>query len=47
MWKKTYNVDLKVKGQGHIEVMNVPDTLFNGDTAICQIWYAFIEEQKN
>ena len=27
--------------------MNVPNTSPNGDTAICQIWHGFIEEQRN
>ena len=33
------NFDIKVKSQGHIEVMNACDTLSHSDTLICQIWY--------
>ena len=43
--KKTYNFDLEVKGQGLLEVINVPDTLSHGNIAMCQIWYACVEKR--
>ena len=39
--------DLEVEGQGHIEVMNVRDTLSQGNIARCQIRYVFVEEQRS
>ena len=33
---KIYNFDIEVKRQGHTEVMNASDTLYNGDTLMCQ-----------
>ena len=35
---KTYEGDLKVKGQRRIGVMNVRDTLSHSDTSMSQIW---------
>ena len=40
-WK--YNFDIDVKGQCHIEFMNVRD----GDTPTCQIKYDYVKGQKN
>lgn len=36
----------EVKGQGHIEVMNVHDTS-HGDIPICQIWYAYVKDRRH
>ena len=33
---KIYKFDIEVKGQGHIEVMNVQNTSYYGDTLMCQ-----------
>ena len=33
-----YKIDLQVKVQGCIWIMNVPDTSSHGHTAMCQIW---------
>ena len=44
---KTYDFDLRIKGQGHIEVMMVPDTSCHGDTTMCQIWFAYVKEQRS
>ena len=30
------NFDIEVKGQGHTEVRNVRNTLYHGDTLMCQ-----------
>ena len=35
---KAFKVDLGVKGQGRIWIMNVRDTSSHGDTPMCQIW---------
>ena len=43
--EKTYDFDLRIKG--HIEVMMVPDTSCHGDTPMCQIWFAYVKEQRS
>lgn len=45
-WWKYINFEIKVKGQSHIEFMNVCDTLCHGDTLICNTKYAYFKEQK-
>ena len=45
--EKIYDFDLEVKGQGHTEVMMVPDTSSHGDTPMCQIWYTYVKEQRS
>ena len=37
-WQKPYKFDLKVKVQGRIWIINVPDTSSHGVTLMCQIW---------
>ena len=32
--------------QRRIGIMNVPDTLSHGDTAMCQIWYDIFKAKK-
>ena len=44
---KPYKFDLKVKGQGHIRIMNVLDTSSLGDRPMCQIWYANVKANRS
>lgn len=46
MFKKNH-FNLEVKGQGNKKDTNVRDILSHGDTRICQIWYVYVEEQRN
>ena len=36
--QKPYKIDVEVKVQGRIWIMNVRDTSSHGDTYMCQIW---------
>ena len=45
--QKTFIFDIKVKDQGHIEVMNVCNTLLYGIIAMCLIWFVYIKEQRS
>ena len=44
---KLYNFNIKVKGQGHTEVMNVSDTSYKGDTLMCQTMYDYVKGKRN
>ena len=41
-----YNFDIEVKGQGHTEFMNVPDTSYHGDTVTRQTKYDLSQRTK-
>ena len=46
--KKPNNFDIEVKGQGHTEVINIPNTSpHHSDTLMCQVWYAYLKEQRS
>ena len=45
--KKTYIFDIEVIGQDHTYALNVWNTLSHGDTAMCQIWYAYVNGHKS
>ena len=44
---KPYKIDLEVKVQGCIRIMNVLDTSSHGDRPICQIWYANVKANRS
>ena len=44
LWK--CNFDIEVKGQGHIEFMNVHDTSYHGYTLTCQTKYDYVKGEK-
>ena len=43
---KPNKFELKIKVQGRILIMNISDTLFHGDTSMCQIWQAIVNPKK-
>ena len=42
---KNLYIDLEVKGQRRIKIMNVRDISSRGDTPMCQIWNANIKQK--
>ena len=44
--KKNYKFDLSVKDKGHTGVEDVHNTLFHGETTMCQIRYAKYQSKK-
>ena len=44
--QKPFKIDLEVKVQGRIWIMNVRDTLFYGDTTMCQIRLANVKPKE-
>ena len=43
---KAYNIDIKVKVQGRMWIMNARDTSSYGDTPMWQIWLANVNPKK-
>ena len=41
-----FKIDLEIKGQRHIGIMNVCHTLSNCDTPMCHIWEATVKQKK-
>ena len=43
---KPYKFDFEVKGEHRIRVIHVIDISCHGDTAMCQLWYANVKDNR-